>query len=134
MAFHFLDPIDAFGAYFSAIEPEFSTSVTLDFDDGGSQSIPLTGFTGGGVSYYGFTDSEKRITTVEFNVTNDIDVRDLIGIDDITVATGFNPVPVNNVLGLLALVFALLAGGMIAMRKRATGWHIFPPQCRADRS
>ena len=117
MRFSFFFPINSFGAYFTGIGT-IAASVTLDFDDGSSQSIPLLGDATGGAAFYGFIDPGRKISFVEINEINAPGSRDIFGIDDMEFAVNPPvPVPTTGSLGSLALLLTLLLIGMVTLSR-----------------
>ncbi len=117
MGFTFHSSINSFGAYFTGIGT-VAASVTLDFNDGSSQSIPLLGAASGGAAFYGFIDPGKRITFVEINEINVGNSRDIFGIDDMEfTVTPPVAVPTTGPLGSLALLLTLLLIGMVTLSR-----------------
>ena len=122
LTFTFAAPVQAFGAYFTGIQP-FYFQDTLTFNDGTSQSIdvPAGDTSSGGVSFAGFTDRGKAITQVTINATNPATRQgDFIGVDDVR----FGPVPAvpeASTTVSLGLLLALGMGGLVvaARRKKA---------------
>lgn len=78
--FDFLDPILAFGAYFSGAQIE---GITLTFNDGEVRSIDVPGHYG--IDFVGFSDPGKAISQVKLNIGNDI-----IAMDDLRFTTAFD--------------------------------------------
>jgi hypothetical protein len=108
--FSFATPINAFGAYYTGIQPGFGTLHVL-FDDGTSQDLAVPGDDAGGVAFHGFTTTGAGISLVDVRVVNpNPGLRDMVGIDDIRVRS----VPEPGTLGALAMGLAAL----VAKRRR----------------
>ena len=73
--FTFLDPINAFGAYFTGVQ---LTGETITFNDGSSKTVAIPNPGGSGIEFVGFTDAGKFISSVTITATGDI-----IGVDDV---------------------------------------------------
>ena len=121
LIFTFAAPVQAFGVYFTGIQPFFFQD-TLTFNDGTSQSIdvPAGDASSGGVSFAGFTDIGKAITQVTITATNPAGGGDFIGVDDVR----FGPVPAvpeASTTISFGLLLALGMGGLVvaARRKKA---------------
>jgi hypothetical protein len=86
LTFSFSTPVQAFGAYFSGIQTNFFTD-SITFSDGSSQTelIPGNGTTSsvGALSFVGFTDVGKSITSVTVNAGATTTGFDDIGVDDL---------------------------------------------------
>lgn len=111
--FTFAQPVHGFGAYFTGVQ---LSGETINFNDGTSQTVnlPNPGITVGGVSFVGFTDANKNISSITVNSGGDI-----IGVDDVrfirTAAPMSTPEP-----GAVAMIATMgLSGvGFLARRKR----------------
>lgn len=112
--FTFANPIQAFGAYFTGIQPGFVQD-TINFDDGSSQSIdmPQLDAFGGGVTFAGFTDAGKTITSVTIFAGSS--AGDFIGIDDVRYGPVANAVPE---LGSGMMLCGLCLPGLLLLRRR----------------
>ena len=97
--FSFATPVASFGAYFTGLGTA-SGNLTIQFNDGSNQSIPITGSSSGGVQFFGFTDAGKSISSVSAVLSNVIGSRDIYGIDDVRFA--LVPEPAGMTLLLLA--------------------------------
>ena len=119
LTFTFATPVQAFGAYFTGIQPFFFQD-TLTFNDGTSESIniPAADASSGGVSFAGFTDRGRLITQVTINSTNPATgAGDFIGVDDVR----FGPVPAvpeASTTVSFGLLLALGLGGLVVSAKR----------------
>src|SRR5688572_10989633 len=100
VVFSFANPIAAFGTYLTDTQITRERSITIQFDDGTSQSILLDKNDGtGGVRYFGFLSDQGNISTVTFAIgprgSPDPRVpgnpggatRDIWGIDDVEFAS-----------------------------------------------
>ncbi len=103
--FTFADPIMAFGCYISGVQ---MAGETVTFSDGTSQTIAIPGISSG-ITYIGFTDAGKAISSVTIHAEGDID-----GVDDVHFVVGQVPEP-----GSLALLVGLsISGGLLVLRRR----------------
>jgi len=116
LTFTFANPIQAFGAYFSGIQTVFFSD-TITFSDGSSEQIFIPGAgtssSAGALSFVGFTDVGKSITSVTLNAGSLSTGADFIGVDDVlfqTVPT--TPVPEPGAIVLLLTICVLLALGV----------------------
>lgn len=103
--FDFLDPILAFGAYFSGAQIE---GITLTFNDGEVRSIDVPGHYG--IDFVGFSDPGKAITQVKLNIGNDI-----MAMDDLRFTTAFEQtggVPEPATWALMIAGFGLVGAGL----------------------
>jgi len=105
LTFSFSTAIQAFGGYISGVQLD---GETITFSDGTSQTVAIPN-AGSGISYVGFTDAGKSISSVTINATNDI-----IGVDDVsytTAQTAVVPEPSTMAIGGLGgcafLLYAL---------------------------
>lgn len=114
----FNTPINYFGAFFSGLGTAAGT-LNAKFNDGSEQLLPITGGSGGGVQFFGFT-SDSSFTTLDLvlqGVTGD--TRDVYAIDDVITALRPTFVEVPEPSALALVVGAL--GLMTASRRRAKG-------------
>jgi hypothetical protein len=77
--FNFGSPVTAFGLWLTGVQTVFTSSFTLTFNDGASQTLNLPINVNGGASYYGFTDSASFSSITISNFSNDA-----WGIDDVS--------------------------------------------------
>jgi len=113
LTFSFADPINAFGAYITGLESAIAGTVKLNFFDGSSQSYKLTDLAGGGVQFFGFTDT-LLVASIVFQETlpPGTGLRDIWGLDDIRYAAAAVP----ETSSILLIASGLL--GIVAYRKR----------------
>ena len=118
LTFTFASPVQAFGAYFTGVQPGFVQD-TIGFSDGTSQSISIpqgTATSNGGVSFAGFTDQGKAITSITITASAP-GFYDAIGIDDVRfVPTA--PVPEASTTASFGLLLALGLGGLVAAKRK----------------
>ena len=117
LTFAFASPVQAFGAYFTGVQPGFVQD-TVGFSDGTSQSITIpqgTASSAGGVSFVGFTDKGKSITSVTITASAN-GFYDAIGIDDVRFVPA--PVPEASTTVSFGLLLALGLGGAVVAAKR----------------
>jgi hypothetical protein len=82
--FAFNTPIVAFGAYLTGTETPIEGAISLDFNDGSAQTLPVTKNAVAGVQFLGFTDFGRPISSVTFTeVAAFLSDRDIYGIDDV---------------------------------------------------
>lgn len=82
--FAFNTPIVAFGVYLTGAEVDLEGTISLDFNDGSAQTLPVTKNAVAGVQFLGFTDFGRPISSVTFTeVAPFWNNRDLYGIDDL---------------------------------------------------
>lgn len=110
--FTFSTPIHAFGAYFSGTQ----VTESITFSDGSSQEvlIPDGGIDSGGMSFAGWTDFGKSITSVTINTGNGTGYClncDIIGVDDVLISS----VPEPETYAMLLVGLGLLGA---ASRRR----------------
>jgi hypothetical protein len=112
--FTFASPTQFFGAYFTGVQPAFFNSF-LAFSDGSTQmvSIPNPSQTAGGITFVGFTDAGKSISSVTVIASMPMPGTgaDFIGVDDVRYQTTAVPEPssltLSGVAGLIGLACAL---------------------------
>ena len=108
LTFNFINPIDAFGAYFGGLQ---TASTRILFSDGSAQAIPLGGDpNNGGFSFVGFTSTGASISSVTINVPFD-----LISVDDVRFRAESGAVPEPATWGLMIAGFGMVGA---AMRRR----------------
>lgn len=112
LIFNFVNPVNAFGAYFGGLQ---TASSRILFSDGSAQSIPLGGNpSDGGFSFVGFTSFGASISSVAIDVPFD-----LISVDDVR----FRAAAVGGAVPEPATWAMMFAGfGLIGavMRRRAS--------------
>lgn len=117
VTYTFASPINAFGAYFTGIQPDFFQD-TITFNDGTPHTINIPGIgTAGGAAFAGFTDPGKFISSITITA-NDNFGADEIGIDDIRFSTAPSSVPEPGSIALF-VGMALAGAGFIGRRKLA---------------
>ena len=80
----------------------------MNFNDGTSQSLTLPTI-GGGIEFFGFTDSGQSISSLTINVLGDI-----IGVDDVRYVKAADPVPEPTSVAIVGL------GGFVLIRRRGS--------------
>ena len=114
--FTFTTPISAFGAYFTDTETGFPGPLSINFNDGVLQSLPVTKTaTGGGILFFGFTDIGALITAVTISTGATDGSRDVFGIDDVRFGAS-NAVPLPATLPLFATGLGAL--GLLGWRRK----------------
>jgi len=108
--FNFAKGTHSLGMYLTGLQTVFTTSLTLTFFDGASETLDLPINVNGGAQYYGFTDT-AAITSATLTNTSD----DAWGIDDVTY--NFTPTAVPEPLSI-TLLGAGLVGLGFARRRR----------------
>ena len=112
----FTSPVQAFGSYFTGVQPSFFND-TITFNDGASQTIaiPSADRSSGGVSFAGFTDQGASISSVTVTAGQG-STGDFIGIDDTRfVPNASTPEPATTAtFGIMAIGL----GGLILAAKR----------------
>ena len=102
--FSFATPITAFGMWITGVQTVFTSTFTLTFNDGMSQTLNLPINVNGGTSYYGFTDSASFSSITITNLSDDA-----WGIDDVSYSSQ-STVPEPSSLMLLGSGVIGLAG------------------------
>jgi hypothetical protein len=69
--FDFTHPTNSFGFYTTGVQTIFTTSLTVNFFDGASETLNLPINVNGGASYFGFTDTTAISSVVIANSSND---------------------------------------------------------------
>jgi hypothetical protein len=112
----FAAPIQAFGAFFTGVGSASGT-LQLSFTDGTNQILTVQGSgPNGGISYFGFTDVGKSISTVSLLFNTERSINDSFGLDDISFVNTLSSVPEpDTFLPLAALASAI---GFLTLRKR----------------
>lgn len=80
--FTFETPIEAFGTYFIGLGTA-NGDLSVEYDDGTRQSIPIRGNAGGGVQFFGFTARGAAIDVITLALRNVRGSRDNYSIDDV---------------------------------------------------
>jgi hypothetical protein len=110
--FTFSSPDHSFGFYTTGVQTVFTSSLTVTFDDGTSQTLNLPINVNGGASYFGFTDTSAFSSVTITNLSNDA-----WGIDN--VSYNYNAVPEPSTWAMLLAGFAGLGfAGYRSSRKR----------------
>jgi hypothetical protein len=109
-AFSFASPITSFGMWITGVQTVFTSTFTLTFNDGASQTLNLPINVNGGTSFYGFTDTASLSSLTISNISNDA-----WGIDDVSYGSGTSTVPEPSSLFLLGAGVLGMAG--VARRK-----------------
>jgi hypothetical protein len=101
--FNFTPAVNAFGTFITGLGTA-SGSLFVLFNDGSSQSYPVTGSSTGGAKFFGFTDPGAAIVQVGLELRNVTGTRDIFGVDDLRYVTV--PEPAAAILAAFA-VFGL---------------------------
>ena len=104
----------AVGFYLTGVQSEFTSTITVTFNDGKTRTLYAPVNDDGGAAYYGFTDS-KSFSSITITDTSD----DAWGIDDVTFSSKVSAVPEPTSAALLLAGLAAL-GGCAARRKSGT--------------
>lgn len=111
--FAFDVPAQAFSFYLTGVGNRFGGRMDMTFDDGASQSIPLTNlYLLGGAQFAGFTDAGRAVSSVSLSLAdspNGINAARM-AIDEVRWVT----VPAPGAVGVLAL-----AGAAVLRRRRS---------------
>lgn len=70
-AFNFTAPTNSFGFFTTGVQTEFTTDLTVTFNDGTSETLHLPINVNGGVSYFGFTDTQPFNGATITDLSND---------------------------------------------------------------
>lgn len=120
LTFSFSNPVYAFGAYFSGVQTNFFGDF-FTFSDGTTQSIsiPGTGTTNsiGALSFVGFVDAGKAISSLTLTAGSAITGADFIGVDDVRFAVPASAVPESATWTMLLAGFGMIG---FAARKRSS--------------
>ena len=99
MTFSFAAGVQFFGAFITGVQSTFFND-TLTFSDGTSQTISITNPSAmaGGVTFLGFTDAGRSITSLTINAGTATTGADFIGVDDVTYQATAVPEPASSLL------------------------------------
>ena len=81
--FDFANPTASFGFWYTGVQTTFTSSLTVDFNDGSSESLNLPINVNGGAAFFGFTDAGESISAI----TIDDESSDAWGVDDVSYNT-----------------------------------------------
>ena len=109
--FEFDTPIDSWGAYITGLGTA-SGDLFIEYDDGSTQSFPVTGNDSGGTLFFGFTGADSPVVAVEASLLNVSGSFDFFGIDDVR----YGSIPEPAAAGLLAVA---AAAGLLRRRRGA---------------
>jgi PEP-CTERM motif-containing protein len=112
LTYSFAMPVDAFGAFLTGIN---LTGETLRFNDGSSETLMIPN-SGGGVEFFGFTDTGRQISSITVSA-NAGSFGDIIGMDDVRFFAAAAAVPEPTSLVLLGISLAGL--GFLRRRRGA---------------
>jgi hypothetical protein len=104
--FTFTNAVSAFGFYLSGVQ---LSNLTVNFVDGGAQSISINNY-GDGVQFFGASGFSSAVSGFSIGNTNDV-----IGVDDLRFTAANTAVPEPGVWALMIVGFF----GMGAMLRRA---------------
>jgi hypothetical protein len=86
--------------------------LTLNFNDGTSQSLPVPKNAVAGVQFFGFTDLGTSIASIVLTEAGPFNSRDIFGIDDVRFglaqATTITPEPSTLAMGVAGLLSGLV--------------------------
>jgi len=115
--FTFASPISSFGAYLTGTESSLDGTLTLNFNDGTSQTLAIPKNDSPGVQFFGFTDLGASISSIVLTEAGPFDSRDIFGVDDVRFGAAV-AIPEPSTL-LPALGGALVGLGLAVRRRRA---------------
>jgi hypothetical protein len=102
--FSFARPTEYFGFWLTGLQTIFTSSLTVQFNDGAAQSLSVPIDLTGGAQFFGFTDPGAAITSVTITNTS----ADAWGIDDVSYDNAPEPSSLlllgSGALGLVALI------------------------------
>jgi hypothetical protein len=108
--FNFADPTDYFGFWDTGVQTVFTSSLTVTFNDGTSETLNVPINSSGGAAFYGFTDPGKSISAITItDVSNDA-----WGIDNVMYNTPAQTPEPTSIL----LLFTVVAGLVGAFKQR----------------
>jgi hypothetical protein len=117
LTFWFNLPIDSFSLYITGAESAVPGTMTLNFDDGTPQSLPITKRDLPGKQLFGFFDGRGSITRVTLELTGP--GRDFIGIDDVAFSLADAPVSTPLPSAATAGMVLLTCIGLSRSRRKA---------------
>lgn len=98
LEFTFATPIVAFGAYLTDTETLLPGTITVTFNDGGTETMPVVKNAAPGVQFIGFIKAGASIVSVRFDETGNFGgQRDIWGLDDMVYAVADPVAPANSV-------------------------------------
>ncbi|HUP04111.1 MAG TPA: PEP-CTERM sorting domain-containing protein [Bryobacteraceae bacterium] len=108
--FTFSSPTASFGFWLTGVQSDFTSAITVSFNDGSDQTLNAPVNVNGGAAFFGFTDPGASISSVTITNTGN----DAWGIDDVSYNGGAST-PEPATMSLFALGFA----GIGMLRRRA---------------
>lgn len=130
VTFTFATPVDAFGAYLTDTQVGFPGPITVTFNDGSFQSLPvMKNDDTGGALFFGFTDLGASISSISFNTGATGDTRDIWGIDDVRFAAVV-PAPLigHGVVVVLAIGGVLFGAKLLERVGRGSKYRLLRTQ------
>jgi hypothetical protein len=110
LTYSFAQPVNAFGTFLTGIQ---LAGETVTFNDGSSQTLTIPN-SGGGVEFFGFTDTGRLISNITINASAG-SFGDIIGMDDVRFFTAAVAVP--EPAGLAVLAIGLTGLGLLRRRR-----------------